>query len=559
MFDTIEEYLSHIKEALGFNEIYEEQNKMALHLVSALSSAKRVVTCQGPTGMGKSIVIDATALYYADRGKRVLISSPNYPQLNDNHQLTLNKMNIDVGISRGRTFYQTRGIQCTSPDPEAQDKCLKGKCMEPSCQIFQEINKAKSASIVLTVHHKISAIPSFPVREKFDILIIDESHNLPDINENNKFETKKSQELKIILGSEGNARVNRVLDNDQPRKAQVKRLLPDLKRIAENNPNNSKLSHLVWNTSKIEHDRQTGGYTFYKSRKSVEVFGNLSVALVSATIEEPIDHIRDCQYDKLNQAPSFILGKFNRFQKRFERRPVYVLRDGPILRKDNTESYHKLRSEANQLIESLLLELTDIVTLVLCRSGSDAKAIRKHLASNKELANLLTSIDDSLVGNEEPDEIEAILKREIETNNKRLIISTAKSKLWEGANVPDLKCVIIDALPYKRPNPEEQKKDIRLGFQRKSIFRFMIRRLQQGIGRLNRKDNDWGIAIIIDGRMYSGKRMIFSKLPNYIKSYIKEHSKSDIVETVIKMKNKLEKGGNARKSKNLMKILKKEK
>ena len=68
-----------------------------------------------------------------------------------------------------------------------------------------------------------------------------------------------------------------------------------------------------------------------------------------------------------------------------------------------------------------------------------------------------------------------------------------------------------------------------------------------------RSDDQWGIAIIVDGRMYSGKRWIFKQLPQWIAStnimYLE--NTSTIAKTVSRMKNKLAAGEAGIKNKTL--------
>jgi len=75
-------------------------------------------------------------------------------------------------------------------------------------------------------------------------------------------------------------------------------------------------------------------------------------------------------------------------------------------------------------------------------------------------------------------------------------------------------------------------------------FRFMIRRLQQGIGRLMRTDDDpWGIVIVVDGRFAAQWKTIKSVLPNHmtnkgiIKFVTREKLKTEFHSAVNQLKN----------------------
>jgi len=99
---------------------------------------------------------------------------------------------------------------------------------------------------------------------------------------------------------------------------------------------------------------------------------------------------------------------------------------------------------------------------------------------------------------------------------KDVVLTSASNRFWEGVNINGLRLVLIDALPYPSPEPLERR--TRGHWRSSRMFRFMIRRLQQGIGRLVRHEKEWGIALVIDGRFNAQWRTIRSAVPNYMQN-----------------------------------------
>ena len=167
------------------------------------------------------------------------------------------------------------------------------------------------------------------------------------------------------------------------------------------------------------------------------------------------------------------------------------------------------------------------------------------MKSSEKVKNRLTILPED---SNDVDSYENIIKNEIE-KGKTVIIATASSRLWEGANVPELKFLIIDALPYRRLNPDEKSAT---GSKRaktwKSMKRFMLNRMQQGIGRLVRKEAEWGIAVIIDNRFYTNHKQLFKELPRYIVSdqIFRWTEKDNLINKVVRMIKQLKSGKSSR-------------
>lgn len=144
-------------------------------------------------------------------------------------------------------------------------------------------------------------------------------------------------------------------------------------------------------------------------------------------------------------------------------------------------------------------------SLVLFRSHSDCRAAEAYLKRNPRIATRLHTLLE--------EDIDIAQEKVNRLRENDIVLASASSRLWEGVDIPELKMLIIDALPYVRPPPEIRSRTASLEYN----LRKMTRRLQQGIGRLVRSDEDWGIALVVDGRLYRHRWRILPRLPGYIR------------------------------------------
>lgn len=102
--------------------------------------------------------------------------------------------------------------------------------------------------------------------------------------------------------------------------------------------------------------------------------------------------------------------------------------------------------------------------------------------------------------------------REYNSSNSGVLITS--SIYWEGVNVDGLRLLIIPDAPYPRPSLQEITHGIEHS-KRKAIGR----RLEQGLGRIGRKKNDWGVGILLfDPKKY----LSYSVIKSFIKKRIWE-------------------------------------
>ncbi|MHA1228730.1 MAG: helicase C-terminal domain-containing protein, partial [Candidatus Hodarchaeales archaeon] len=536
-------------------EIFDEQIRMASALYVHLQKENTTIVAQGPVGMGKALVISVVAASLADEGKRVLICSPTYSHTRSTIMHSFEKIGkkppILYGVSR---YFRVFGHTCPLNIANVTDHQACNKCKEKTCKIIQDQNLANSSPIVLTSHTLLVSRSS--LANEFDVILIDECHGYPDVIRNTNCETithrtfiKELQRLKNFYTL--NKKIKTVEKNyekltktgkgywEKKLQTSIKNLGKSLRLLQIN-------SKIFSYTDRINEIRnQNNRFYITRTRRKPKYKEKLSIGLVSATIEDPLELAKECEFGDRVFAPAFVVRNLSeRFMNRFDRRPVYALSDGPNLKTYSSE-YKTLRKKANIIIREIVHNFPESV-LILCRNDNDAKSIQKTLLDSDTLSERVFFCDT--ISDEDLDDFEVLVNSRV-SKGENIIIATASSRLWEGANLTGLKLLIIDALPYRRPTPEETSKGLR-GWYKSPGFRFMLRRLQQGIGRLVREDDDWGIAVIIDGRLYSGGKRITKRLPTWITGeYILYWTLSDQIALVIsKIRKILKKGKTGRKT-----------
>lgn len=554
-----EEYLEKAQEMSNeINEIYSEQNTMARILFESMKMNGVVQVSQGPTGMGKTLVILAVAKALIDLGKRVLISVPTYNHLYDNMikdaKLIFGEgINNDLAIMFGKTNQRYGDLieKCPRKLEICKNPSSK-KCQEHTdeCLIANDHSICLKANLVFTVHHYIVSVPSY--MKEFDVVLIDESHGLPDVIRGSSQTSLSIENLEFLMKNETDPAIKQLLNKSlrswkkakkmkKIPKTLIDRIYTPIKNAATSVSDSSDLSCFrYYDLAQLTSD---GRLYVTSYRRNTDWGESLSVGLISATIEDARAHVRDCQFNSLIMRPA---DKYEteRFRLRFEKRPIFGLIDGPRLGKGDPQNYNIFRKEANEIIKDLV-ENTNEITLILCQNQRDARSIQKTLRKSERIKNRLTILPEDP---KDVDSYELIIKDEIQ-NGKTVIIATASSRLWEGANVPSLKFLIIDALPYRRLSHDEKSAT---GSKRaktwKSMKRFMLNRIQQGIGRLVRNEDDWGVAVILDNRFYTNHKRLFKELPNYIVSpqIFRWTEKDKIVSEVTKMIKRLKQGKSGR-------------
>jgi len=561
-------------------KLEEDQKEMARSMFDAVQKKGIVFVAQGPTGMGKTYCIAAVTAALVDQGKRVCIAVPTYAHLETVMGPHLNQLGIKYAKWRGVTQLK-KGEGCpyknwSLPSPMFCGGGTYGpdteKCENMDCAMRRDYKDVRASKVVLTVFHKLLANPK--ELDMFDVVVFDESHSLepalrsqrtcilkgdsidvltsflPELKE--EFELAKESLEK--LGKSPPALIELPLPYVQQIAGSMKEPLQKVQRAIEGvelekkqeiEPNLAEAYYDLIRATQALNDvesyryERSGGANIIAIPQQVtfappyspKLGLDKSIVLVSATIENPKLHARDAgfPYHKLTPPVQIDTDRAPRLRARFQRRPMFGLIDGPILRKDptNNEAFGNARKEANQIALKVVMAVNS-PTLILCRSKEDQKSIEQTITSSDQLGTRLYSLseaDEALDVDRLTDKINAEIRR-----GRNIILASASSRLWEGANIEDLRLLVVDSLPYPAPEPRERRNPG--PWKTSHTFRFMLRRLQQGIGRLVRKENDYGIVVVIDGRFYAHWRTLKSELPKYMQEPLEFVEQSRLVQKV---------------------------
>jgi len=428
------------------------------------------------------------------------------------------------------------------------------RCKTIDCTVRRELGAAKDANVVLTVFHKL--IYNSHMLNDFDVIIFDESHGLEDAVRNARLAKIRKRDLETVMRyAEDQAPFKKMIDTIQrisragrqevnPMIVErefvnpIKEMMPQIElkvwEIEESShkPTSSvteayyTLARSVNSIDKLDsykfvyHDESILGIPseiIFSRRGGRQASKETALALISATIESPKFHARDCGLPFYMLAPPIQIESARLIAERFARRPIFGLVDGPIMRKDPNfkESYSSARNEANKIIADLVPKFS-YPSLILCRSGDDARNIESYFRGVDSVARRVYLFEEEETKTD-LDYVQRTINKKID-EGRDIIITTAASRLWEGVTINHLKLVIIDALPYASPQPYDRvEKNVWSSWRTSRTFRFMIRRMQQGVGRLVRSDDDpWGIVVVVDGRFNAQWNTIRTALPKYM-------------------------------------------
>lgn len=571
--------------------LYPEQKEMIGPMFESLQKKGVVFVGQGPPGMGKTYVIAGVTKALVAQGKRVCIAVPSYTHLNDIMGKHLSEFDVAYARLRGLSSLEEHEgcplLKGAKPSPifcsnvkGAETGPNSQRCSNIDCTVRREIRESNEQNVVLTVFHKL--IYKTSLMKNFDVVIFDESHGLEPTLRHARLVRVRRGDLECISSlvhknKDALGGVKKSLDRlDRRQKAEVpapfvereiieplRDVLPEVKEnIRQLEVSGRRLEErfvsayyslqrafdslermeyyrfVYHNETILGIPRRIDFIPFYGKKASKE----FSIALISATIESPKFHARDTGFQYNALAPPIQTDSARLIETRYKKRPIFGLVDGPILRKDpsDMETYEYGRAEADKIIATIIPSFK-YPTLILCRNKWDARSIKLHLEKIREVRERLYLFEDEDTARD-LDSIETELNSQID-KGRNIIVTTAASRLWEGANLRGLRHLVIDALPYASPQPHERFEKSSWGSWRTSrTFRFMIRKLQQGIGRLIRTEEDpWGVVAVVDGRFNAQWRTIRSVLPSYltdpkiIRFVTRGRLKDELEETITKL------------------------
>lgn len=530
--------------------IIDDFHKEAPEFIFLKLDTGRNVLVDAPPGLGKSRAAAKAAIKLAtERNKRVLIIEPTKTlRAQMANFITQDNPNLPIFESTAVCDNICPLLE-TYADPHFcsanKDNCIKDA---RRCTVIEDQEGVSKSSICIATFAKfLLSRGSFAA---FEHVIIDESHGFENAETAflqayifleristvaNEIRGEYPQEaVKLDLLANGLSRMRAQMGDSVPLEAsqvdRIKNVLGDsrLREVSIECSRMKKHRHyrdLYQNISSLVYRMQSindNVFFFYEGAfygrpkdMIAEVsafFRNRNIALLSATVDRPVIHARECGVNLTRFADSDALVLSEYPEIRRQNRLLLALKDGPNLGK-SADGYEDGRQEANKILLDILQRFT-LKTLVLFRSYADHKSASDFLGLSK-LENRILNIDRK----DDPDTIEQKLH---ELKTKNVVLASASSRLWEGIDVPNLRLVIIDSLPFPSKDPLDAKYDYLKGRST------MLKKLKQGLGRIVRSDTDWGAALIIDNRFNKDFKAFSKALPWKMSEDFKRISRNEI-------------------------------
>jgi len=478
------------------------------------------VAVQLPTGSGKSFIYIPLALATASKGYRVCILAPTnlivdqitneflpYFQITEEPLIVKGIENYQCLFTKQRADYAI----CT-PDMRSA-VCEKDYC---SCDVLEINKKLEERGIIVTNFHKFL---STPVKNKFDLIIIDDSHGFESAKDGKFITTlnyrhidamynkhEKSKDLLSQVAGDFMDIFDDTFESVPPGKLDRRVGNDDIDKIAKIQ-NVAELKEEMASLDMYDRDvcydminfieacKKSTLNTFYVikefynqeerlqssliSRNSEEyqnmiirkTFGDARVVFVSATMGDVERHVRYCTNRDYELVQLDVVPKIRpeKIENWFNGLKIFQISDFP-----EKEGLELAVIRTAEIIPKLSGKI-----LLLFKNYRDQKRAQEILESS--ITTPITFIDDSY----NTESVQKLVK------GAGIIMATASSRLWEGIDIKDLGYVFIFHLPFIKPPVYIAKK-----LQFPYIQRKMLIRLQQGIGRLIRKENDTGICVV---------------------------------------------------------------
>lgn len=560
---SIREFENFVKERFPFDQFPEGPNPlqslMMPQILEAVLSNQSLVV-QAPHGLGKTFGYLLPSTYLVENGRRICILCPtkkHQSQVRDAYN-QLTGTSIRPFAYFGTTHYvcPRKGTNATSLFCTThKEECSKEESIP--CELLRAQSALFGERLVITNFAKFLSTQPTELGA-FDVVIIDESHGFEDairnilqskitipmieksINElsiirnvdfsntRNVLDTlHQNIDDAVVIAGEGNDAPEDILDELQVALQDNLQHLEEVEKYVEvnsSNPIESSYFNFWNNTMKLLwalQNRYDYSFLVYEmgilsvprtermiQQHMMSRLGNAQAIFVSATIESVAEHVQSCGVGRHAFARPLVWAEYP--ETRRKRRLLLSLIDGPILASDRKAGVSPAeRLKASKIIETVLMTLPRRA-LILFRSHRDCRQVESYLIQNHELKKRVHTILD-----EDRDAVEAEVER---LKVSDIVLASGSSCLWEGIDIPGLKLVIIDALPYVRPPPEIRSQTDMFRY----IRRRMLRRLQQGLGRLGRRDDDWGVGLVVDRRLFRDRRRLLAPIPSYISDDLRD-------------------------------------
>ena len=501
--------------------------------------AGKNVLVDAPPGLGKTRSGAKVAVKLVkETEKRILIIEPtktlrrlvtNYIRQEDKE--------IEFHESKGWADYRCPIIGASADPSFCSFRKETCKCERIKCDVLSDIEKVKTSKLTVATFAKF--LLARGLFADYDIFIIDESHGFENAERSflqsyvmiDKL-SEVSQELecdfpelseKLRKLAEGLRRLEGLCGNSTPLTIReiglIKEFLDDsifrdvwVECVRQNK--HPSYRNLYSNLSSLHFKMQNLSknlFFFYEGAlygrpKNMELeisnfFRNKDVCLLSATIDDPIEHAKGCGLDmrRFDESCALMLKDYPAQRRR--NRKLIAISNGPSLTRSDEYEYQKARDVANRFLFEILKKFP-VKTLVLFRGYNDQKLAWEFLRDT-EIKNRVHNIWQG----EDPEMVEDKINKLKESD---IVLSSASTRLWEGVDIPGLRLVIIDALPYPGKDPLSRE------YNFKEAHQVMIKKLKQGLGRIVRSNDDWGAAIVIDRRFVQRFSYLAPKLPWYM-------------------------------------------
>lgn len=517
------------------------QRQCVEETVEALQNDKDAAV-ELPTGTGKSFVYLPLSIAVADQNHRVCIlcatnlmisqlKDKNLPHFRRKTQLeaVMGIEHYDCPLTGEKADY----VNCTVTQ--------KQECSEKGCQcdVLKYGQHLEKHNFIVTNFHKFL---STPIKNKFDLIVIDDSHGfesaiddkfqsqiaysrIDDLyNRHAPFKDKVSDLagnfLDIfddIIGSIPSDELKRKVADDDIKKMgeigecdEVKDSLKGLDLLDRGTCHEllyfiRNCRDLTLNTFYVQKDfyapddpRETT-LIARKSERYIEnvlrsIFSGSRVIFVSAFLGNIAMHANYCTRRPKHADDTILVPKDKPpiVRRWFNRLRIYEVTD---LVEGTIDPF----DEGVALIAEML-KVSKCKSLLLFKNYRDQRRAEGEL--QRRIKRQITFIDESY----ETEQVQELVGK------ADIIMASASARLWEGIDISNLKFEVIFSLPFIRP-PVYMDQFKSFPFVRRK----MLIRLQQGIGRLIRREKDAGVCVILN---YSKEPKRWMKLDSHKSSSI---------------------------------------
>lgn len=513
-----------------------------------------------PTGMGKTIIFSPIAAEVAESNRRVaILTATKQGQTRLKNEISKFLDNVTPSL-----VYGTSNYFCPILNGNAQAWCcndLKEEYCIPKklgCDIIKIDENQNQSNLVITNFSKFLLSRN---KTPFDLIILDDSHSFENAKEESFQLTVPCEPISAFYNSGISDPVLHKFVEDflnifseifsidvEPDKTEGTISREHIKQLAENlvteeNKDNikkaitllnSKEKQLCWDLYYfVDRAKKSSRYQFFirtdfyeptdlefseiisrvdeKTIRNIinKCFDHARVIFATATPGSFPAHAHSCTYRNYFETGLKVTPESDpteKIDKWFKNLKILVVQDIPDTR--TPTSFEQAMSLTIDILKNF-----DERTLLLFKNYRDQKLARNSLEKIID-SEKLYFIDSTTQSTDVVEEY---------ANQKNVSIASASSTLWEGVNIKNLRIAVIVSVPFIRPSVGSK-------FNYPDLERRMLVRLQQGIGRIIRCPDDYGVAILSEERF---RRFVNrSSFNQQLKDQVKFVNKSDVVSEI---------------------------